>query len=142
MTRGFTLVEVVVVLVILAIVVGATAPALANIGSEDPSTAATRELLSLLRDTRRGAIDLGTSVSIVVDPRTGRYWVTPDEATQPTHAGSMPEGVRASLIPTVERATFVFDPRGVARGDSLVLRTANGSVTIDVNRWTGAPRVR
>ena len=143
MRRGITLVELLVVLVILTIVLGATAPALAKIGEEDPSKAATRELVSLLRAARRSAVEQGVTVSVVIDPRSGRYWLASEAAVPPpVRTGFLSEDTRTQMITTTDRVSFVFDPRGVARGDSVVVRTGEGFVNVGVNHWTGAPYAR
>ncbi len=143
MSRGFTLIELLIVLMIVALVVGTTAPAIARIGDEDPSIAAMRELTDLVNNARRTAVERGLATSLVFDTRSGRYWLGFDHASaEPLRTGTLPREIAAIIVGPPDRAGFVFDPEGRARGDSLLVRAAPGDVVIGVNRWTGAPYVR
>ncbi|HEX2205098.1 MAG TPA: GspH/FimT family pseudopilin [Longimicrobium sp.] len=141
--RGFTLVEVLVVLVILAIAAGAVAPAILAPGDDDDVSAAVRETVKLLGSARREAARRGAEVTLSLDPGTGRYDVraagegaSPDSVAAGTLA--LPAGVTASA--PVPRAEFRFDPEGGGWGVPLTLKGSRVAV-VEVDRWTGEIRV-
>src|ERR1043165_3333033 len=70
--RGFTLWELTMVLLILAITATLAAPALARFGTEQPATAADAAL-GLLHDARKAAIDFHVTSVLWLDPKTLRY---------------------------------------------------------------------
>lgn len=136
MRRGFTLVEVVVVIAILGITAAAVVPALARVATEDDLTAATRQLETVFASARGQAVERATSVGVTLVPETGRYWTTPvDGAVLDSGRLTFPAGVR--LQSRASRPTFRFDPLGTADGDSLVLVGTSGARAITVDHWTG-----
>ena len=57
MKRGYTLVEMLVVMVVIATVAAVTIPAFARLDDEDPLTGATREVVSLLERARATSVE-------------------------------------------------------------------------------------
>jgi prepilin-type N-terminal cleavage/methylation domain-containing protein len=147
---GFTLIEVVVVLLVLSATVALTLPAFLEPPADDDMTVATRRVESLFRLARDSAARGGRRVSVVIDSATSRVWLdvpgvfAPDTNRTTTLRGSagpagedleLPRGVRLQLSTT--RATFTFAPSGAAFADSLRLVTSLGSRVITIHPWTG-----
>ena len=144
MMRGFTLIEVVVVLAILGITTAVALPAFVQLLDEDDLTTASREVVEVLQRARRAAIRTGREVKVTVAPDQGAYWI---------HFGSVAarDSVRSGrwvLAPPItlrarsERVVFRFDPKGPAFGDSLFVQSATRTAMIAVDQWTGIPYVR
>jgi len=165
---GFTLLELIVVLAILAVVAAATVPALRlGEGEEAELDAATRKLTVLFRAARDSAVQNAAPVTVVLDPAYGVYWLDVERpsalssepvevrrpgdrtllrraaAPQPVVAVptplELPAGVR---IEADSRLRFVFRVNGSVFGDSVVLRRAMEWRVVHLNPWTGDVVVR
>ncbi|MBM3502188.1 MAG: prepilin-type N-terminal cleavage/methylation domain-containing protein [Armatimonadetes bacterium] len=74
--RGFTLVELMVVLVILVLLAGLTAPSFARQYHVAKLRSAARDLVGLMQYARSQAVVEGTTYRLNVDRDGGRVWVT------------------------------------------------------------------
>lgn len=139
---GFTLIEVVVVLVLLGLVAGVTAPAFRDSASTGAGGQVAREVVSLLERARTTALERGTAVRVVLDPVTGGYTVAADSAggVVPVREGrvTLPAGV--TLVTATLRYTASFGATAVAGADTLRIRGTDGETRLTVNRWTGTAR--
>lgn len=142
---GFTLIEVLVVLLVLGVMAGVTVPALAALTErKEPAKEFASELRSLLIGGKRLAIERGVAVVVLLDPKTGRYEIEPmgsvsTEAALPEPAmeGTLeiPSGVR--FLSTNGPLRFRFDRLGSASGPVINLRADTGlQVWISVSPWT------
>ena len=136
---GFTLIEVIIVLALLGLTAGLAVPALLSVLQPDGRHESVHAAHELLEAGRSLALERGTRVEIVVDSAGGRYWVSTNE--DPVHAiisGSipLPDGARLEL--SHARARFVWDGRGAATADTLVIVTGEGRTRLTVVPWTGA----
>lgn len=138
---GFTLAEILVVLVVIGIVSAAVAPALVRGSRPRPAAAAAAQVRDLLADTRRAAVRRGVPVAIEFDTRAGTYHVETDpgdERVAVTIAKgtlSLPNGV--VYDPPASRRRFVFDALGTGWGPKVVLRGEGQVATVEIDRWTG-----
>ena len=81
--RGFTLIELVVVLLILGLTLAAVAPAFA--ARRDKSLdAAVDAIAMLLRTARNTALETAVPTAVTIDPATARVWVRADAIKKST----------------------------------------------------------
>lgn len=138
--RGFTLVEMAIVMAVMAIASGLVVPALVDLG-RTPQRRTADALLSLLNATRRLAIDNNVSVTLVLDPKSGDYRV---DSTGFYGSGLVEQsqidllGMEA-MVTELPRLTFWFQPTGAALGDTVRIRGADSSVVVSVDPWSGVP---
>jgi prepilin-type N-terminal cleavage/methylation domain-containing protein len=143
--RGFTLMELVLVLVILAVGAVIAAPAMRGFtrGRRLPNTA--QQLVTTARWCRVQAISEGITYRLNLDPEAGKWWITRD--TDGT--GTKFDAVQSSLIPTetelpegismvtniapspTDNLRFIaFTPGG--RADVTMIRLLCDNVEVDV----------
>ena len=142
--RGFTLLELLVVLVLLAITAAAAVPAFLGGGAEAPEkrvAAALADALVLARDAARTS---GVATELVLAPSDGRYWVTQRDSAS---AGVLPMSAGVTIAPSnagdaprradgTDRVALRFDPTGPASPAEITVRGAR-SLTVRVAPWTG-----
>jgi prepilin-type N-terminal cleavage/methylation domain-containing protein len=143
--RGFTLLELLVVLVIVGMLAAVAVPALRTRGS---AAASAKQLVSFYAEAREVAISRGTSADAVLDLSTGSFFV----AAAP-RAGGPADTLRRAELPlsagarlasrTARRglARVTFDALGRAHGDAVVIADAGGRHAVVTDPWTGAAHV-
>lgn len=139
--RGFSLVEVVVVLLILSVSAAVAVPAYRSAGAEGPEVRTADELLGVLRTARRLALREGATVEVAIDPANGRWWVLTEgrsTSAQPVREGTFALHGDVRIASSAERARFVFSPTRVLRADPVVVMAAGRSVRVTADPWTGA----
>jgi general secretion pathway protein H len=141
--RGFTLVELIVVLIVIAIAGGVAVPELLramDVGADDGEVA---PLTALLRDARRTSIEHAVIVTLVLDPEGARYRA--DSASVYgsglIHEGTIEMESGVAMQSDSLRLHFTFRPDGSAFSDTVVVAGRWGSSRVMVDRWTGAIRV-
>lgn len=137
---GFTLVEVLIVLVILGLSAGLAVPPLLDWADDDRQSGAVGEVLRVARDARMAALRRGVKTRLTIDPASGRYWTTAEEADDPLYRTGRLSLADARIVGTEPRPTVRWDARGRAVGDTIRLQTERGLWIIAADRWTGAPR--
>jgi prepilin-type N-terminal cleavage/methylation domain-containing protein len=145
MRTGFTLVEVVIVVLILGVLGAVTVPAFRAVTQRDEVTAVADDLATLLRSARLAALERGATVELTIDPSTGRYWSWIGQGTgarEPFVAGvlDLPDGTRLEAIGP--RVGFTFRSAGPPGGGLVEVVGAGSGAVVDVDPWTGDPRVR
>jgi prepilin-type N-terminal cleavage/methylation domain-containing protein len=114
---GFTLVEIIVVLVIIAIATAFTLPAFLEPRADDDMTAAARRIDALFRLARDSAVRGGVPIAVALDSATGAVWLVP-ERVEPT-AGPADRSARAGeRSATNSRPTPPRNAIGSLRGDA------------------------
>ncbi len=136
--RGFTLLEMSVVLVIMAIAATLVVPALVDLGQTTPRHTASA-LLDLLRASRAVAIDSNVTVTLIVDPATGNFRVDSVgvEGMGPVAAGQLALASNEAMATDDPRLKYVFAPTGAALADTVRVRGADSSVVVFVDPWSG-----
>lgn len=140
--RGFTLWEMAIVLAVMAVSAVLVAPAIARLGTEQERKPAA-ELLALLHDARKAAIERNTVVTLRLDPVSGHYRA--DSAgvggTGLVAEGTLQLDATEVLTASTPRLTWTFRPTGAAMGDSVLVRAAYRSVVVVVvDLWSGEAR--
>jgi prepilin-type N-terminal cleavage/methylation domain-containing protein len=139
--RGMSLVELVVVIALLAVMAAAVAPALPPVAHRTGNPGA--ELLGVLREARRMAIERQREVSVVVDFAKGAFWVVSSGDSVAPPDGRPLSGAALSRSPAAEpRVEFRFDRSGAAVGQSFTLVESGTSVVVGVEPWSGEPYSR
>jgi prepilin-type N-terminal cleavage/methylation domain-containing protein len=136
--RGFTLLEVGLVLAILAIATALAVPAAARLGADKPHTSADA-ILGLLHDARKEAIDRNVTCTLLLDPLTGRYQLdTTGLSGSGTRAsGSIELGISATLTTDLPRLRYIFRPTGAAFADTVLVRGGGRTMLVSVDPWSG-----
>ncbi|RLA45481.1 MAG: hypothetical protein DRR06_07185 [Gammaproteobacteria bacterium] len=159
--RGFTLLELLVVIVLLIMMVGVTT--ISIVSGQDSAMMKTnaRQLLSTLRSIRTQAVTEGIETAIIVDREfmdgnaVGRDTVNRDAADWENKENNksytilpadeeilLSGDLTLTLIPfagyeTVSPGSLWFYPDGSSSGGNLVLRSSAGKMVISVNWLTG-----
>jgi prepilin-type N-terminal cleavage/methylation domain-containing protein len=138
---GFTLWELTMVLLVMAIAASLAAPAFGRLGTEQPSRGAD-QLLGLLRDARKASFDYNATVTLRIDPKSLNYQV--DTSTVigkgTLAAGVLEMGLTETLVSDQPRLTYVFRPSGAAYADTVVVRGSEMPLVVRVDPWTGVAR--
>lgn len=142
--KGFSLVELIVVLALLGVMAGAVAPAVTRTLIRSPGEQLVASIADTLRAVRREALRRGQPASLTVEPQTGRFWIALE---RPPRADSVREGKwtlppATTLLHHRDRAQMRFAPAGVLRADSLVVRSDASVGIIAVDQWSGAVTLR
>lgn len=132
MKRGYTLVEMMVVVVILAVMAGAAVPALGVWLDRKPH--GVDAVAGLMRDVRARALADGRPVLLNIDPRTSR-WLLEEGASDSLEGTLQLRG--AELSADGERIVIRFSPTGGAEGGAVVVREHGRVATVRADRWTG-----
>ena len=139
MSRGFTLMEIVVVLAIIAITAAAVAPALTRVTSESGVSGAAHQLEQVLAAARTMALERAIPTEVVLAPLLARYWVyAADSGAVDFGVIELDAGV--ALSSTSPRPRFRFSPGGAGTADSLVVLGSDAATLITVDPWSGAVR--
>lgn len=121
--RGFTLVELLVVLGLAAILMVIGMPALLNVGQKYKVHSSAQQVRMLGREARYQAIEKGTQVSVVPDPAHNMFYVI--AASPPPAAGSFPNGY--TDFPATSRVSLWQVPNGVTFTATMLTFNADGS---------------
>lgn len=149
MTRGgFTLIEIVVVLLILGVVAAVTVPALGRLQERQTSSeSAAREIAQLLRTSRRTAVNHGVAVVVVVDPVHRGYRIETQGNVQLSKKSPIVREGKLDLPQVRFVGDFVpyrfrFDRLGTGHGPMIHLESESGDrASVSVTSWTGEPWV-
>jgi len=141
--RGFTLIEILVVLAMLGTVASVVGPEIARL----TPTGADRTVRDLLAAAGR-ARDLAGSrrepVTIAIETRSGAFMIfagsEPRAGATPLAEGAigLPDGVRLEAPAAAPWALLRFDGLGRARGDRLVVSDDSRRREITADAWTAS----
>ncbi len=144
--KGFTLLELLVVLVLLGIIAVLVAPGLGGSLENAKLKTASRELLATLRVRRSEAITQGRMITLRFAEDESSYRVDGEPVRlaeglsvvyQPA-TGAGGEGVQGQVLPDTGNNRLVFYPDGSSSGALLTLRLGEGLRYIRIDWLTGA----
>jgi prepilin-type N-terminal cleavage/methylation domain-containing protein len=143
--RAFTLWEMALVLLVMGVAAGLAVPAFARLGAADERAEGVDELLQLLRASRRAAVAHGVTVTLVVDPASGRWRA---DSAGALGAGELASGTLAlggagALATELPRLRYLFRATGAAQADTVRVRddrASGGAALVLVDAWSGEPR--
>jgi len=138
--RGFTIVEILVVLAILGITAAAVVPALARATEEDDVTRTARAVEHVLVAARDRALAHAARVEVALIPEQGRYWIR-DSGGQVLDSGTIALAGASRVQSGAVRPRFQFNADGTVDADSLLVLGAAGARALVIDRWSGAIRV-
>jgi prepilin-type N-terminal cleavage/methylation domain-containing protein len=141
---GFTLVELLVVVLILGLAVGAAVPTLR--GSRGGGREVARATTALLGRAREAALQRGERVTVSVELGSGAFVVTASRATgvpgDTIRRGTLRLGSARLVGGAAWAYATTFDPTGRARAQPLTVVDDEDRYDIQVSPWTGMATVR
>jgi prepilin-type N-terminal cleavage/methylation domain-containing protein len=138
---GFTLWELTMVLLVMAIAGLLAAPAFARFGTEQPPSGAAA-MIGLLHDARKAAIDYDATVTLRLDPKTLKYQADTSGVNGfgTLAAGYLDLGLAQTLVSDQPRLQYVFRPTGAVFADTVVVRGGPVALIVRVDPWSGVAR--
>ena len=138
---GFSLTELLVVLVILGVVVALVPPALDAAMQSARLKAGAREVATALRQARGQAVHQGQEARFLLDTRQRRYRIG-ERAPRALHEGLRLELTTAEVERVSRHAGGIrFYPDGSSTGGRIVLSGRAGSFRVDVHWLTGRVQI-
>ena len=136
--RGFTLIEMAIILALMAVSAALVIPAWTDLGATPPPLPGDA-LVSLLRDARRVAIEQSMTVAVRIDPTSNYFRVdtTGVLGTGLLADGTLEIGAYETLRTDRSRLQFVFRPSGSAIGDTVTVQGNSISAVVTVDAWSG-----
>lgn len=138
-TSGFTLIELVLVLAIMAVALATVAPSLSGFAAGRKPEEAAAQFVALTRLARSQAISEGETYQIILDTDAGRWWLVMadgDSVVEPSgpwgKTFTVPDDVRLECdVPVVNGQRVIsFDPSG--RSDTAVVRFVGRRSAVEV----------
>ncbi|MDA8083402.1 MAG: prepilin-type N-terminal cleavage/methylation domain-containing protein [Nitrospiraceae bacterium] len=136
--RGFTLLELIIVLFLVALIFGISTVYLANSLPAGKFNAAVRDIASSIRHARALAQIDGTAQAVTIDMETKKYGIEGKDLRP------FPPDVQVRVIDpfsgavTEGKYTFHFSPSGGSDGGTIVVWNAKRTVSIVVDPVVGA----
>ena len=134
---GFTLIEMIVVLAILALVIAALPISGTPVSPATHARAAAREIAGALRAARSEAVMTNRSISVALDATNHRYW------SDPKSPKSLPGDLRLALLTSSDEVVadsigeIRFDPDGGSSGGRVAIEGGDRTWWIGVDWLTG-----
>lgn len=127
---GFTLLELILVMVVISVALAVAAPSLRGFGEARRTPDAAAQLLALLRHARDCARVEGVAYDFHLDPQQRQYWLT----RRVCGADEAPDGGLGKRFTLPEGISVEFDAAGEAGVDTLRLhptgRAAEATITV------------
>lgn len=138
--RGFTLLEMLVVLAMLGLVAGVALPSLRQTPPGLRIEASARTLCAALRLTRMRAIATNSEMTLMVDADRKTYWSPAVRETALLQEAAIEMAVADSQRHGRNRGGFLFFPGGGSTGGDIGLTLFGRRAAIHVNWLTGEAR--
>ncbi|MBI3567534.1 MAG: prepilin-type N-terminal cleavage/methylation domain-containing protein [Gemmatimonadetes bacterium] len=134
--RGFTLVEIVVVLALLALSAAVSVPAFSAVATRSSTHEAAAQVTALLEGARSRALARGYESQLTIDAAHARVWQAEPDST---FVLDLPADCHLASDKARLHVRFAAD--GSAAADAIVVRCDRGTAVIAADAWTGATRV-
>jgi prepilin-type N-terminal cleavage/methylation domain-containing protein len=131
--RGFTLIELILVMTILTIAVSLTAPSLANFFRGRTLDSEARRLLSLTRHGQSRAVSEGVPMDLWIDASQGTFGLE----AEPSYEQADPNGVNLSFDKDIQVQVVSANPSAGLGSDA-----AASSSTTTLNSHANLPTIR
>ena len=132
---GFTLVEVIVVLLLLSLMAAVAAPAFSAVRHRRAIDDAASAVTHALERARSQALARGAEMKLVIDPAHARVW---QERPDTTFVLSLPD--ECTMSAEAPRARISFRADGTAAGDVLTVTCGADAMAISADALNGAVR--
>ena len=129
--RGFTQIEVLVVLAVITTIAATALPAMTSLGAALRLAASVRTLTETLRETRARALAEGEALDALFDPTTGTWRVQTAAGTR-RRLEMLPAPLRFTALPASNRIRF--GATGTAENGTIVVGSGALSRRIVVNQ--------
>jgi len=150
--RGFTLLEIILVLVFIGLIAGLTTPFVMSTLERIKHQSETRKINSALRYARSEAITRKTAVTFNADIDSNKYWIGDKETKTSSVTKSLDPEFSMSHITgndeTIDSGTFAitFYPRGNSSGGTIQIATvspgkSDTAYEITIDLITGNSRI-
>ncbi|MEP6493510.1 MAG: prepilin-type N-terminal cleavage/methylation domain-containing protein [bacterium] len=138
---GFTLWELTMVLLVMAIAATLAAPAFVRFGNDQPSGAADL-MIGLLHDARKASLDYNATVTLRLDPKTLNYQVDTSGVNGfgRLAGGKLDLGLTQTLATDQVRLQYIFRPTGATFADTVVVHGGDRPLIVRVDPWSGVAR--
>lgn len=137
-SRGFTLIELVVTLLVLAIAVAVVTPTIGRSTENLRARAQVARLTAMLRHAREQAITTRKAYAVVVDPQAHRLTIMTGEDVTSTR--TLPAEVNIEAFPP-QALTVRFEPYGASNGGDFRVQSGSIRYRVVVDGLTGRVKV-
>ncbi|MBU1061775.1 MAG: prepilin-type N-terminal cleavage/methylation domain-containing protein [Candidatus Omnitrophica bacterium] len=127
---GFTLVEMLVVLAIIAMLLGISVPFTSQFGKGLRIKTASRAILASLRVAKSNAITYRKKYSVVFDVENSQYWIEDSEGKVFERKRDLPSSIKFEIQDEKEPDPITFEDDRVIFYSTGAIEGASGSVTI------------
>jgi len=135
---GFSLLEIMVALAILALAVALVGVAFARSSTGFRFEAAAQELTLSLREAQARALRTGRDVAVVIDVDRRVYQLNADRPIDLPEDTSITVISAGQAMASSRRPAFTFSPDGGSTGGTITLSLSDRSATITVDWLTGS----
>lgn len=136
--RGFTLVETIIVIVVMAAITALAFPRVQNLWTRSSVSGARGAVANALQQARAAAITQGRGTTVHFDNATGRVWVTAVPRRGPPCGGCAEDTIGSVRPLTTQFGVALLAAGGNAAGeftfDSRGLGNAGGNMTVQLRR--------
>jgi general secretion pathway protein H len=142
MDKGFSLIEILIVLVIAVIIMGVVGPKISSGISSVKFKSITKEVVSGLRYARMKSITENRKIEFIVNLEQHFYRIDDENKNHP-----IPEDIEITLVTAStqvigeEQGAIIYFPDGSSSGGRVTLETEQQKHLIDVNWLTGMVEV-
>lgn len=128
--RGFTLVEMLVVLAVIVMLLGITIPFTSNFGKGLRIKTAARAILATLRVAKSNAITYRRKYKVIFDVENNEYWIEDSEGRIFQRKRRLPSSIKFKIGDDEESDPVSFDDDEVVFFSTGAVEGTSGSVVI------------